>query len=187
MLYFAFVQPHIDYGLLLWGNANKSITKVVNNNVKKAVRKILHKKYNHPAKLLFEELKILPFKKQIEFAILQFMWKVTFDELTENIKSLFYRRERRFGDNDIKYYIPNVKLDRTKNSIIFQGPKLWNSINTNLKNKRSLVYFKKATKNFLFNIHENAYDRPILKREVPERRIHHRSRGNLPVYVDRWA
>ena len=28
MLYFAFVQPHIDYGLLLWGNANKSITKV---------------------------------------------------------------------------------------------------------------------------------------------------------------
>ena len=49
MLY-AFVQPHIDYGLLLWGNANKSITKVVNNNIKKAVRKILHKKYNHPTK-----------------------------------------------------------------------------------------------------------------------------------------
>ena len=49
MLY-AFVQPHIDYSLLLWGNANKSITKVVNNNIKKAVRKILHKKYNHPTK-----------------------------------------------------------------------------------------------------------------------------------------
>ena len=73
MLYFAFVQPHIDFGLLLWGNANKSITKVVNNNVKKAVRKILHKKYNHPTKPLFEELKILPFEKQIEFAIPQFM------------------------------------------------------------------------------------------------------------------
>ena len=187
MLYFAFVQPHIDFGLLLWGNANKSITKVVNNNVKKAVRKILHKKYNHPTKPLFEELKILPFEKQIEFAIPQFMWKVTFDELTENITSLFYRRERTFGDNDIKYHIPNVKLDRTKNSIIFQGPKLWNSINTNLKNKKSFVSFKKATKNFLFNIHENAYDRPILRRAVPERRIHHRSRGNLLVYVDWWA
>ena len=115
------------------------------------------------------------------------MWKVTFDELTENIKSLFYRRERAFGDNDIKYHIPNVQLDRTNNSIIFQGPKLWNSINTNLKNKKSLVSFKKATKKFLFNIHENAYDRPILRRAVPERRIHHRSRGNLPVYVDRRA
>ena len=146
----------------------------------------MHKKYNHPTKPLVEELKILPFKKQIEFALLQFMWKVTFDELTENIKSLFYQRERTFGDNDIKYHIPNVKLGRTKNSI-FQGPKLWNIINTNLKYKKSLVPFKKATKDVLFNIHENAYDRPILRRAVPERRIHHRSRGNLPVYVDRWA
>ena len=152
MLYFAFVQPHIDYGLLLWGNANKSITKVVNNNVIKAVRKILHKKYNHPTKPLFEELKILPFVKEIEFGILQFMWKVTFDELTENIKSSFYRRERTFGDNDIKYYIPNVKLDRTENSIIFQGPKLWNSINTNLKNKKNWCLLKKQPK-FFYSIY----------------------------------
>ena len=89
---------------------------------------------------MFEELKILPFKKQIEFAILQFMWKVTFDELTKNIKSLFYRRERTFGD-DIKYHIPNIKLDRPKNSIIFEGPKLWNSINTDLKKTKKFGVF----------------------------------------------
>ena len=62
--------------------------------------------------------------------------------------ALFYRRERTFGDNDIKYHIPNVKLDRTKNSIIFQGPKLWNSINTNLKTKKVWRLLKKQPKMF---------------------------------------
>ena len=50
MLYFAFVQPHIDYGLLLWGSANKSNINIVKKSHKKAVRKMLFKSYNHPTK-----------------------------------------------------------------------------------------------------------------------------------------
>ena len=58
-------------------------TRVLLKKSKKAVRKILHKN-NHPTKPLHKN------------TITQ--------QLTENIKSLFYRRERAFGDNDIKYY-----------------------------------------------------------------------------------
>ena len=118
MLYFAFAQQHIDYGLLLWGNANKSLTKIITKNLK-IIRKILFKKYNHPTKALFKELNILPFENQKSFLMLQFMWKITFDQMEENIKSLFKQRERTFGENDVKFHIPNVNLDRTKNSIIF--------------------------------------------------------------------
>ena len=53
-----------------------------------------------------------------------------------------------FSDNDMKYYIPNIKQDGTKNYIIFQGPKLWNSLNTNLKNKKVWCLLKKQPKIF---------------------------------------
>ena len=150
MLYFAFVQPHIDYGLLLWGNANKSLTKIITKNLNKIIRKMLFKKYNHPTKPLFKELNILPFENQKSFLMLQFMWKITFDQMEENIKSLFKQRERTFGENDVKFHIPNVNLDRTKNSIIFQGPKLWNTLNSSIKNKKNITSFKRALKKLFF-------------------------------------
>ena len=47
MLYFAFVQPNIDYALIVWGSATPSAPKPIQTNIKKAIRKILFKKSNH--------------------------------------------------------------------------------------------------------------------------------------------
>ena len=38
-LFYAFVQPHVDYGLLVWGGTNKTNTKSIKTNMKKAVYK----------------------------------------------------------------------------------------------------------------------------------------------------
>ena len=35
MLYFAFVQPNIDYGLIVWGSATPSALKPIQTNIKK--------------------------------------------------------------------------------------------------------------------------------------------------------
>ena len=56
-----------------------------------------------------------------------------------------------FGENDIKYHIPNVNLERTKHTVIFQGPKLWNNLNSDMKNKKSTATFKKTLKKDLLN------------------------------------
>ena len=40
-LFYAFVQPHIDYGLLVWGSATTSNLKPIKKNLQKVVRKIL--------------------------------------------------------------------------------------------------------------------------------------------------
>ena len=63
MLCFAFVQPNIDYGLIVWGSATSSVLKPVQINIKKTLRKMLFKKSNHPTELLFEKLNILNFDK----------------------------------------------------------------------------------------------------------------------------
>ena len=36
------------------------------------------------------------------------MWKVSNNEISENIKFLFYPKERNYGGNTVKYHIPNV-------------------------------------------------------------------------------
>ena len=36
MLYFAFVQPNIDYGLIVWGSATPSALKPIQTNIKKS-------------------------------------------------------------------------------------------------------------------------------------------------------
>ena len=46
MLYFSFVQPHLDYGLLVWGGSNKCVTNPIRKNLKKAIRRMLFKKFN---------------------------------------------------------------------------------------------------------------------------------------------
>ena len=44
MLYHAFIQPHIDYGLIVWGSATKSNLKIIQDKMKKAIRTISFKK-----------------------------------------------------------------------------------------------------------------------------------------------
>ena len=46
MLYFSFAQPHLDYGLLVWGGSNKCVTNPIRENLKKAIRRMLFKKFN---------------------------------------------------------------------------------------------------------------------------------------------
>ena len=64
-LFYAFVQPHTDYGLLVWGSATPTNLKPILKNLQKAVRKILFKARKQPIEPLFHELKILDFEKHI--------------------------------------------------------------------------------------------------------------------------
>ena len=38
ILYYAFIQPHIDYGLINWGCANKTTLDPIRSSIRKAVR-----------------------------------------------------------------------------------------------------------------------------------------------------
>ena len=83
MLYFAFVQPNIDYGLIVWGSAMPSALKPIQTNKKK--RKILFKKSNHPTETLFQKLNILDFEKLKLLKIGIFMWKVLDDKVPQTL------------------------------------------------------------------------------------------------------
>ena len=89
MLYFAFVQPNIDYGLIVRGNATPSALKPIQTNIEKKSRKILFKKSNHPTELLFQKLNILNFDKLKSLKIGIVIWKVSKDEVPQTLKEHF--------------------------------------------------------------------------------------------------
>ena len=97
MLYFAFVQPNIDYGLIVWGSATPSALKPIQTNIKKTIRKMLFKKSNHPTEPLFQKLNILDFEKLKLLKIGIFMWKVLNDKVPQTLKDHFSIRERNYA------------------------------------------------------------------------------------------
>ena len=66
-LYNAFIQPHINYGLILWGTADKIQTNKIALNLKKAVRIITFNNKNDHSAPLFKHLGILTFDKNLLF------------------------------------------------------------------------------------------------------------------------
>ena len=151
MLYFAFVQPNIDYGLIVWGSSTPSALKPIQINIKKTIRKMLFKKSNHPTEPLFQKLNILDFEKLKLLKIGIFMWKVLNGKVPQTLKDHFSIRERNYGHNNAKFHLPLANTNLFKREIVYQGPKLWNSIPTNIKNKVSVPTFKTSLKKHLVN------------------------------------
>ena len=51
------------------------------------------------------------------------------------LKDHFSIRERNYGHNNAKFHLPLANTNLFKQDIVYQGPKLWDSIPTNIKNK----------------------------------------------------
>ena len=151
MLYFAFVQPNIDYGLIVWGSATPSTLKTIQTNIKKTIRKMLFKTSNHPAEPLFQKLNILDFEKLKLLKIRIFIRKVLNDNVPQTLKDHFSISERNYGHNNAKFHLPLANTNLFKRDIVYQGPKLWNSMSTNIKNKVSVPTFKTALKKDLLS------------------------------------
>ena len=151
MLYFAFVQPNIDYGLIVWGSATPSTLKPIQTNIKKTLRKMLFKKSNHSTELLFQKLNILHFDKLKLLKIGIFTRKVLNDEVSQTLKDHFSIRERNHAYNNAKFHVQLANTNLFKQDIVYKGPKLWNSIPANIRNKVSLTTFKTTLNNYLLS------------------------------------
>ena len=149
MLHFSIIQPHIDYGLLIWGNATTANIKPIKKKIEKTVRIISFKKKLSPTESLFDKLKIFSFEKQRIFNIANFMWKITNKETPDTITSLFSIRTRVYGDNNYKYHLPSINTVLMKRNIICQGPLVWNTIPPEIKNEKNIFCFKNAFRKHL--------------------------------------
>ena len=142
-LYYAFIQPYIDYGLLNWGSAPKSYLEVLRKNLRKTIRIISFKGKYESTKDLFKNFKILDFDKNHEFKIEVFMYKLDNNLLPSSISNMFKKLNNNKEIVTSGYLLPSIKTNFGKRFITFKGVSTWKAIPKIIKGKSTIKVFSK--------------------------------------------
>ena len=132
VIYNALIQPHLNYGILLWGNKTNRIHKLQ----KLAIRSITCSKYNAHTDPLFIQLKILKVQDIYKLSVLKFFYKYNKDILPNYFRLMFesiypshdhFTRQReqpvvargksKIANQSIRYSLPQI-LANTQQLII---------------------------------------------------------------------
>ena len=88
-LYCSLVLPYLNYGLLLWGNANKTSLGKVYKLQKRALRIISNSHYLSSSKLLFEKYNVLNIFDMYKKETGTFMYKYRNNMLPQSFDGIF--------------------------------------------------------------------------------------------------
>ena len=96
------------------------------------------------------------------------MWQLTYDNIPATIKSSFNARKRSHGESNHKYHVPNVssELSIKELTIIYQGPKIWNKLKNDVKNKTNIFSFKRFLKNEFLEKDLSHYDTSLFLKNI---------------------
>ena len=128
-LYFALVHPHLNYGILSWGNAGQLLRKTIALQ-KRAIRSINKATYNSHTDPLFRSSQVLKVPDLYLYQSTLFM----FDYVNKNLPSSFnnvfpYNRDvqtiRQTRQSDL-LYVPRCTFSFANKLPFYTLPKLWN-------------------------------------------------------------
>ena len=153
-LYCTLVLPYINYGILIWGNTCKTYLEKIHKLQKWAVRTISNSHYRSHSGPLFHKYDFLNVFDTYKLELGVFMYKYCLNQLPNSFNNFFTKR------SDIhSYHTRNSNnYNQTRNKKVFTdqavrttGPILWNSLNENVKEAKSLKNFRKKYKLHLFS------------------------------------
>ncbi len=154
-LYSSIVQSHINYGLIIWGNA-KTAHKIAKLQ-KKSIRIINCKPYRYHTEPLFKNNRILTVHDQYTHNILIFMHQLKYNKLPKSFDSLkYFEQENKRETRQIN--LANCFRFRTSFSSLLpyhQFPRVWNRLDVDLHGINSLGNFKRLNRKRMLNNYEN--------------------------------
>jgi hypothetical protein len=157
MVYFAFVHPHLLYGIEIYANTtmNHLIKLITLNN--KLLRILQQKSFRTHTAELYKTYCTLPIQVLHNYQILLFMHKFVHHKSKLPPAFLAY-----FDENKIihqyntrqkdDFHTHSVQSEVGKRAIKFKGCKLWNSLPVELKEIESCFSFKYRLKNHLLQL-----------------------------------
>ena len=145
-IYNSLVQPHFDYYSLVWGNCGKTLSNKLQKLQNRAARVITSSNFDVDVDSLFHKLswKDLKSQRQIQNALMVF--KSLNELVPEYPTSKFIKRNESnysLRDSVNKLVVPFPRTNYLKNSFIYSGATLWNSLPCNIRESGSLNQFKR--------------------------------------------
>ena len=154
LLFDAYFNSKIQYGIELYGSANETLIKKLQVKQNRALKTLLNLDYMTPTLKLHKDLKILLVKDRYKLNITKFTYKQQNKKLPELFENYYTNIKENHNHNtrtneDIK--IHNCKTEIGKRSTAYQGAEIWNSIPINIRKSKTLKSFTKETQNYLIN------------------------------------
>ena len=154
LLYYSLVYPYLTYCNPTW-----SSTYVTNLNrifliQKRIVHAITNAPYRAHSAPIFAQLKLLDIYKLNSFYTAKFMFSYIHSLLPPPFLHLFNRNNNfhNYNTRTASNYCPHIcRTDIKQFTILYQGPKVWNSLPTDITNSESRLSFKKKILNLLIN------------------------------------
>ena len=148
-LYFAFIYPYLTYCLEVWGSATQSRLNSIFKLQKLICRIITRSPPRTPTLPLLRQLNLLSLHELHKYLVLCFMYKGHRGRLPAPVRRLVLQRTTRL--HLVTRQIENLLVPRFKHSLscaslLYIGPKFWNSILPTFNIDVSYIVFKKKIK-----------------------------------------
>ena len=150
-LYCTLILPYLNYGIILWGDANKEHITRLFKLQKRAIRIINNSSYLCHTKPLFEKCNTLNVFELYQKELCIFMYKYnkgllpkSFDNVFKDMKGI-HKYDTRHKDN---YCYEIHKL----NNVLSSGPKAWNGLPSDIKSAIHFHGFKRKIVNHIKQI-----------------------------------
>ena len=153
-LYYTLIYPYITYCNIAWSSTYVTNVNRIFYLQKRAVRAITNSSFRAHSTPLFSQLGILDIFKVNSLYIARFMFCYNSQLLPPIFFDLFARNNQIHNYNTrsaMNYRTHTCRTNLKKFTILYQGPKIWNSLPTNIKDSLSLYSFKKTMMEFLLN------------------------------------
>ena len=162
----ALIQPHFDFACLAWyPNLNKKVKRKVQTAQNKCIRFCLNMENRaHIGVNEFKSINWLPTKNRFEQCILSNIYKF-FNNSAPCYISELYHPAKQFHVTRTsfqKLILPNKTTNRGLRNLNFVGPRLWNSLPSEIKSVGTVNTFKHKVKESFFSELQKKEDNPYI-------------------------
>ena len=153
-LYSTLILPHLNYGIVAWGNCADCLLKRILLLQKKAMRIICHADFRSHTDALFYKYNILKIGDLYSYNLGKLMYTLNRNDLPNVFYSMFTKNvnihhypTRSAG----LFHPPRARTLLLNKTFIFTGTKLWNSLMESMRNKPSHFSFSRGLKKNLIH------------------------------------
>ena len=153
-LYYTFVYPYLVYCNIVWASSYQTHLNRLEILQKKIVRIITFSPPNLYTASLFDGLELLQFRYIHIYLIGTFMYKYNMGMLPAVFQGWFTLTSSVHNYNTRQSnlcYLPMYRTNLGQFSLRFQGSKVWNKLQLEIRQSRSVNNFKISLKQYLLN------------------------------------